>query len=135
MWENMKFKAERSYGSILAVYFVLSVGMVCVTTAMLLIFPTDPEVAWSVLGILGGVILVSLALRRRDLPTRSLRGIFGSRRRELCDDYIPVRRRPRSLEFGTNLPPTVDDIREAANSANNWVPSGPISGRRPIRRR
>ncbi|MGD9854136.1 MAG: hypothetical protein AB7U20_04215 [Planctomycetaceae bacterium] len=135
MWENMKFKAEKNYGSILAVYFVLSVGMVCITTAVLLMFPANPNVAWAVLGVLGTAILVSLVARRRDLPTHSLLGIFGSRRRELCDDYVPERRRPRSLNYGTNLPPTVEDLREAADSANNWVPSGPISGRRAVRKR
>jgi len=135
MWENMKFKSERGSGSYLAAYFVLTVGMVCGSMGALFSFPGEPRIAWGVLGIAFGLILLSLLLRRTSLPSSSLLGIFGSRRRELYDDYVPRRRRPKSLEYGTNSPPTVEDIREAADGPNNWVPHGSPSGRRSIRKR
>ncbi len=135
MWENMKFKSEKGSGSYLAAYFVLTVGMVLCSTVVLLAYPQTPEVAWYVLGILAALVLASLVLRRMELPSDMLMGIFGSRRRELYEDYVPERRRPKSLKFGTNTPPTVEDIREAANGPNNWVPSSPPRGARPVRRR
>ncbi len=135
MWKNMKFKSDRGSGSYLAAYFVLTVGMVVCSTFVLLSYPGSPEVAWSVLGILAALGLVSLILRRTELPSATLMGIFGSRRRELSDDYVPERRRPKSLKFGTNAPPSVEDVREAADGPKNWVPSSPASGRLPVRKR
>ena len=134
MWENMKFRSDKGSGSFLAAYFVFSVGMVLCTTFVLLSYPGSPEIAGCVLGILAALGLISLLLRRAELPSTTLMGIFGSRRRELYEDYIPQRRRPKSLGFGTNHPPTVEDIREAADGPNNWVPTGPSSGRRPVRK-
>lgn len=134
MWENMKFKSERGSGAYLAAYFVLTVGMVCGTLGALFLFPGEPQVAWYVLGVACGALLLSLLLRRISLPSTTWMGIFGPRRRELYDDYTPRRRMPRSLEYGTNLPPTVEDIREAADGLNNWVPHSSPTGRRSVRK-
>jgi len=134
MWENMKFKSDNNSGSWAAAYFILSMGMVGLTGLSMLAFEEHPESAWAVLAIIAVLLLLSILLRRIDLPSATLGGIFG-RKRKRSLDYEPRLKKPKSLEFGTNQPPTVEDIREAAESGNNWVPHGSSSGRRSVRRR
>ncbi len=134
MWENMKFKSDKNSGSWAAVYFILSMGMVGLTALALLWFEEHPEAAWGVLAIISVLLVLSILLRRTDLPSMTLGGIFGGRGEKPLD-YEPRLRKPKSLEFGTHQPPTVEDIREAASSGNNWVPHGSSRGRRTLRKR
>ncbi|MCA9025103.1 MAG: hypothetical protein KDA86_07805 [Planctomycetaceae bacterium] len=134
MWENMKFKSSNHSGSWAAAYFILTMGMVGVSAMALIAFQDRPEFAWVVLGVIAGLLILSILLRRSDLPSATLKGIFG-RRVEEPFDYEPRFVKPKSLEFGTKQPPTVEDIREAAESGNNWVPHGSSSGRRSVRKR
>jgi hypothetical protein len=135
MWENMKFKSNASSTTYLPAYFVFSVGIVGCSLAALFLFNDFPDTAWYVLGGLVCLALGSLWLRRVDLPSSTLLGIFGTRRHELSVDYVPRRKETQSLQFGTNRPPTVEDIREACDGPNNWVPSRLPSGRRSVRQR
>lgn len=48
-----------------------------------------------------------------------------TRRKPPTLNYEP-RRRVRYIQFGSNQPPSVEDVREAAEySPNNWVPDSP----------
>ncbi|MCA9075775.1 MAG: hypothetical protein KDA93_12125 [Planctomycetaceae bacterium] len=136
MWENMKFKSDNNSGSWAAAYFILTLGMVGLSALALAVFNDRPETAWIVLGVVALLLILSIVLRRIDLPSSTLGGIFGGRGSRPLD-YEPRLKggKPKSLEFGTNSPPTVEDIRQAKESSNNWVPHGSASGRRSPRKR
>lgn len=137
MWENMKFHTHRNAGGLLASTIVLTIGFFGVLLVALLAFPRQPEVPW----MIGGAILLLIilfVLLMRDRPQNRLKDRFGwlsGRRKEGVDlGYEPRLIKSEPHRYGTNHPPTLDEIRELKESDRNWVPSNTRSGRRTLRR-
>ncbi len=99
-----------------------------------LAFSNEPVKPMLIVG--GSFLLVFLLLGLlRDKPTNSwlVDGYYWLLRRRPDEDavsYTPrvIKHRPR--EYGTNEPPTIEEIRDLADGPNNWVPSN-----RPRKRR
>jgi hypothetical protein len=134
MLENMKFKSSNYSGSWAAAWMIFSVGLFGLAASAMLAFRQTPEVAIYVLTIGGGLALLSLILRMRpELPSECL-WLFSRGRHTAAPDYVPRIIRSAPTTFGTNHPPTVEEIRELKDSPRTWVPSQSCSGRQSLRR-
>jgi len=135
MFENMRFKSSNNAGSWAAAYLMFSVGLVGLTFASILAFDGNPEISLWVLSIGGAAALLTLVLRMRpELPSECL-WLFSRGRRNTSPNYVPRIIRPTAATtFGTNRPPTVDEIRDLKDSSRTWVPSQSRSGRQSLRR-
>jgi hypothetical protein len=134
MLENMKFKSSNQSGSWAAAWMIFSVGLFGLAASSMLAFRRTPEVSIYVLSIGGGLALLSLILRLRpELPSECL-WLFDRGRRTPGGDYVPQIIKTVPTTFGTNHPPTVEEIRELKDSPRTWVPSQSRSGRSSLRR-
>lgn len=133
MLQNMKFKSDTGSGSRAAAYLIFSVGLVGATLFTGMAFWQHPEVPVLVLAIGGSLALLTLTLRLRpELPSAFLSVLARGQRGEALD-YSPHIVRPPTTTFGTNRPPTVDEIRELKDTPRNWVPSRSRNGRSSLR--
>jgi hypothetical protein len=133
MWEHMKFKSNHNAGAAVAATLVLMLGFVGFVFVAMLVFPRSPEVPWAIAAV---ILVVSLLIVfvLRDRPTPSLRSAFawvlGRRRRETGLEYEPRPLKAGPPVYGTNRPPTRDELREMKDgSTSTWVPSSAHSGR------
>jgi hypothetical protein len=133
MLENMKFKSSSQSGSWAAAWMIVSVGLFGIASSSMLAFRQTPEVPIYVLAIGGGLALLAVGLRMRpDLPSDGL-WLFSRVRRTAGADYVPQIIKSAPTTFGTNRPPTVEEIRELKDSPRTWVPSQSRSGRSSLR--
>lgn len=135
MWEHIKFKSTNASGSFAAAFVVLSTGLFGLILCTLLWVENDLYLALILIGgyFALGMLFVSLINGRSELPsTRHF--FFGRRHRNAppCG-YTPRMHRARPAQYGTNRPPTVEEIRELADGPRNWVPSKLSGGRRSPR--
>jgi hypothetical protein len=138
MWENMKFRTDRNAGGLLASTIVLTVAFLGALMVALLAFPRDPRIPWL---IGGGIVLFILLFvwLLRDRPANSMRDSFGwlmgRKRVKLYPEYEPRLIKGDPHRYGTNHPPTLDEIREVKDesTSRNWVPSNTRSGRRTLK--
>lgn len=134
MLENMKFKSSNQSGSWAAAWMIFSVGLFGLAASSMLAFRQTPEVSIYVLAAGGGVALLTLLLRMRpELPSECL-WLFSRERQTAGADYVPRIIKSAPTSFGTNRPPTVEEIRELKDSPRTWVPSQSRSGRSSLRR-
>lgn len=137
MGNSYKFRSERNAAALFATTVVLTIAVFGALVVGAIAFPRDPGIVW----LLGGggfglALLVVLLLRER--PEGSLRQQFGwmSRKPPTADvDYEPRVIRSEPARFGTNRPPTVEQIRDLKDTDRNWVPSNTPAGRRSQRRK
>lgn len=135
MLENMKFKSTNGSGSLAAAYLISITGLVGVTLATGLAFHRTPDVPLYVFGIGGGLVLLTLiAHLRPELPSSGL-WLFSRGRSAPDPHYVPRLIKSAPTAFGTNLPPTIEELRDLKDTARNWVPSKARSGRQSLRRR
>ena len=137
MGNSYNFRSQRNSGGVFASTVVLTIfvfGMIVVGSVA---FPRDPGTVWLAAG--GGfVIILLLVWVLRDKPQGTQREMFSwlSRRKaEQPLDYEPKLRRENRPRYGTNRPPTVDEIRDLKEGDRNWVPSNTPAGRRHQRRK
>lgn len=124
-------RPDRRAGPLLAsamVIFLGGVGVAVVVAAG----GGNPE---AILFIFGGVILLVLlmSLFGRAVPTGTLERLYGwvgSKQARPAMDYMPKTAREKSIRYGTNQPPSVDELRDLKDGPNTWVP-----GRNPKSRR
>lgn len=125
---------QRPSGSVAAAAIVLMLGTVGCTVVMA-IAGQDPVAAG--LLFVGGLLLIGLMtwlLRTTPDLGAALYGWVRSRHvRPPEVHYEPTPRQHRSQSFGTNSPPSVEEVRELKEGLNTWVPQG--SGRNSPRRR
>jgi hypothetical protein len=134
MLENMKFKSSNYSGSWAAAWMIFSVGLFGLAASSMLAFRRTPEVSIYVLAIGGGLALLSLLLRvRPEFPSECL-WLFSRGRQTGGADYVPRIIKSVPTRFGTNRPPTVEEVRELKDSPRTWVPSQSCSGRQSLRR-
>ena len=122
----------------LAVAFALTTGT-AVCAFIILAFAEHPREPFLVLGgIVAGIILFLWGLsspKEKNLSHNRL--FFWLKAKENIDPaaaYQPKRRRRRGEKLGSNQPPTLESVREIAETHARWVPHGPAPRRdRPDR--
>lgn len=123
--------SERDYGRYAAGLFAATVvitggGGVC----LMIVFASGPADVWRPLAIIGGGIC-SLGLILWMLMARPIRRARDSNvyllHRQGLSDYVetfqPHLRRRSGRHFGTNKPPSADDLRQIKEDSNAWYPS------------
>lgn len=124
----------------LATAFVILIG--AAACAFIILVAVDhPSLHFVVLGaLIGGLILLLLSLAvRRDKHRASgwLRFWLAARDRSNPRNVLRIGRKRRAAtgEVGSNAPPTLESVREAAEQNVSWVPHGvPPERPRPDRR-
>lgn len=133
---NYKFRSDRNSGGLFASTVVLTIALFGALFVGMLSNPDRPAIVW--IGGAGAMLfLFFMVWLLRDRPASGLRDSFGwlSRRsKEQPLDYDPQLLKSGPQRFGTNLPPTADEIRDLKDGDRNWVPSN-ASPRKSVRRR
>lgn len=132
MGNSYKFRSSRNSGGLFASTVVLTIfvfGMIVVGTLSL---PHQPGTVWGVAG--GGFLFILLMVwLLRDRPQGSLRENLkwlSKRPVEAPLDYQPEVKRPERVRYGTNRPPTAEELRDLKEGDRNWVPSNTPAGQR-----
>jgi len=122
---------SRVAGSIMASILVLMVGMVGVCAVAFMVNPEQaPTSLLVVFGSLALFILLVLGVMPRvSLPTGNVAWFNRRKAREEYLGYDPKLDKPVVQRFGTNAPPTVEEVRELKDTNRTWVPSRTVSGR------
>jgi hypothetical protein len=132
-----KFRSSRNSGGVFASTVVLTLFTFGVIVAGSAAFPRQPGMVW-LIAIGGAILSLLIVWLLRDRPDGSLRDSFAwlSRKpREASIDYQPQVKRPDRVRYGTNRPPTAEELRDMKEGDRNWVPSNtPAGNRRPRRK-
>ena len=120
---NLEYKPSKRAAPLVATAAVIFMGAMGMSI-MIAAGGGDPLL---VMGIFGGIIALLIAglwlLRgTASLASSSRFGWVFSRDARPAEVYIPKVRRQRH-QYGNNLPPTVEDVKEAKDGLHNWVPS------------
>jgi hypothetical protein len=134
-------EAGRRAVALLATAFVVFIGAVLTAFVVLSFAEQGGWLPWAVWSALfAGVVVLLWAIG--DKPERSVAGLklFGVRPRAKVDPLTVYkfrkRRRRRDRPLGSNSPPTLDSVREAAEVGSvRWVPHGPPPQREPRKKR
>lgn len=118
--------AGRSAVALLATAVVLLFGA---AACGLLILTIAENPGWPLAGAAAVFAFLAVTLftwgGRTERPQQRLGLLAWLRGRETADPlkgYQPRIRRPQTQPFGTNAPPSVETVREAADSFARWVP-------------
>ncbi|MDA0834410.1 MAG: hypothetical protein O2955_06195 [Planctomycetota bacterium] len=129
----MTYSGNRNYGqeatALLATTVVVLLG-IGVCTFIVAFLADDPKFPMFVCG--GMAVLVILLARilgpKRRTPLRDSHGAIVSTNEEKWEDVdfdrVKPRRKRTVKSFGTNEPPTPQQLRELADGPHNWVPQG-----------
>jgi hypothetical protein len=127
---NSTTGSDRDHGRFAAGLFAATVVMtgglgVCLMITFL--FASGSWVSWLAIGS-GVVFLCVMLWLLNDSPQRRAKdtNLYGVRK-EQADEYVesfrPRRRRRRQVDFGTNKPPSADDVRQIKDDSSVWFPS------------
>jgi hypothetical protein len=101
------------------------------TALVVVALAQDRNAALTVWGACFAVVVLVLVILnvRWDEPVNHLKFWLSYRERgNPADEYVAARRRISSREkFGTNEPPSVEVVRDAANHGGAWVPRSTVS--------
>jgi hypothetical protein len=121
---------DRDHGRFAAGLFAATVVMtgglgVCLMITFL--FASDSWIPWTAIGS-GFLFLCLMLWLLSDSPQRRVKDTnLYTVRKEQADEYVesfrPRRRGRRHAEFGTNKPPSADDLRQLKEDSNVWYPS------------
>lgn len=126
---------ERQAVSLLATAFVVVSGAAATAFMVLAVAEKVTWTDWLVWGAMfGGVVLLILSLlqpREKHISWYKLGFWIGTR--DETDPLATYRFRKRRTQsegaLGTNQPPTLESVREAAESTVRWVPHGTVPER------
>ena len=122
----------------LATSFVIVIG--AAASAFVIFAGTEqmqwPMIVWG-LAITGLIVTLILLSMRWDQPMGRLQTwLLAQNRNDPTDDYRAARRRIRSREImGTNEPPSIESVRDAADHGGAWVPRSNNTGSKRMDRR
>lgn len=130
MADNFDVRPSRLVGPLLATGMVILLGALGVA----LTIAAGGGNGYIAFGVFLGLILLSplLGFLVRSRPVNLLASRFGWMTvRDPNDpgDYLPQAMRIKR-RYGTNRPPTVEDLHEAKENLNNWVPAAGTNPRR-----
>lgn len=115
--------------TLLASAFVVLIGGVSTAFTLLAMADQQGWRPWAVWAMLfTGVVLILTSLYRGPeggVVSRRLFWVLGREKADPAADYV-FRKRFREIqgELGKNGPPTLESVREAAESNMHWVPRG-----------
>ncbi|SFI76205.1 hypothetical protein [Planctomicrobium piriforme] len=132
MTRNFDVRPDRRAGPLLASTLVMLLGAVG-ASAVIAGSGGDPYIGLLIfLGVIGAALIFGYVMR--STPSTTLTSRFGwlaSKDARPADDYLPRAMRIKR-SYGTNHPPTVEEVKDLKGSVNNWVPAkGASSGRAP----
>lgn len=133
MSHRFEFRPDRRAGPLLAsamVIFLGGLGVAIVAAAG----GSDPIAVLIIFGCVIGIVLC-LSLFGRAAPSQTLGRLYGwvtSKEARPAMDYVPKTTREKAIRYGTNAPPSADEVRDLKEGLNNWVPGRtPTARRRP----
>ena len=124
MTHDFHVRPSRQSGSVLAATIVLSVG----TVGGAIFTGVATQDAESVMYCVGGGVAAIFTLlwfstsRAGGYVSEQL-GYLLARHQQDSLDYHPEQKRPKSTDYGTHRPPTVEEVRELKENTNTWVPA------------
>ena len=138
MWKDVKYRSDRNVGPVVGACIVFILGGLCAMVVGGLAYPRDTRIPVLIaVGMLFAAFLFVWLTQTG--PRSTMRERFswiGSKRhREGIGKYEPQLMRQRPVRYGTNRPPTIDEIRDLKDGPTNWVPSNAVSGRKNVKRR
>lgn len=130
----MAFQPNRDAGrnavALLATAVVLLFGA---AACAFLILTVVEQPGWPLAGAAAFFLLLAIVLftwgTRPDRPQGRQGLLAWLRGRDTSDplrDYQPRVRRPADQQYGTNAPPSVETVREAAEEFARWVPKSTV---------
>ena len=129
----MTYSGNRNYGqdatALLAttVVVLLGLGVCTFIVAFLADAPKFPMLVCGGMAVTV-VLLAKLLGPRRRSPLRDSHGAIISTNDERWEDIdfdrVKPRRKRSTKSFGTNEPPTPEQLRDLADGPHNWVPQG-----------
>lgn len=125
MTHDFDVKPSRRTGSILAATLVLVVGTVGGAIFTGTATHNSEHVTFCVVGgLLTIIVMLWLTSSRPGSFLADRVNWILARHRDESLTYLPEVRTPQQRQhFGTNAPPTVDEVRELKEGMNTWVPS------------
>ncbi len=124
MWDGVKFRSTDGSGSLAAAFVVISTGLFGLAACTLLFVNDEPLGPLLLLGgyFASALFFLWLLSGRGELP--SVRHfIFRGRANNAVVKYEPKLVRQRPASYGTNHPPSAEEIRDLSDGLRNWVPS------------
>ncbi|MCA8997242.1 MAG: hypothetical protein KDA80_09650 [Planctomycetaceae bacterium] len=121
---NHGIRPDKRSGPLLASALVVFLGGLGVAIIMAA-GGADPAAGLTIFGAGLGLIFC-LALLGRAVPSTTLSDLYGwvtSKDSRPAVDYEPRAVGQRRHEYGTNRPPTAEEVREMKESPNCWVPN------------
>jgi hypothetical protein len=131
-----RFRSSRNSGGVFASTVVLTIAIFGGIVVGSVAFPRNTGIVWLV-AIAGFIFTLMMVWLLRDRPTGSLRESFAWLSRKPAEaplDYEPKAKRPERVRYGTNRPPTAEELRDMKDGDRNWVPSNTPAGQRRPRR-
>ncbi|MBI1347346.1 hypothetical protein GC163_13790 [bacterium] len=128
---------ERQAVTLLATAFVVVAGASATAFMVLAVAEQATWTHWLVWGLLFGsvvaLIVSMLQPREKQISWNKLGFLWGARDQTdpLATYKFRRRRSSNSGPTGTNVPPTLESVRESAESVVRWVPRGPAPEREP----
>ena len=129
--------AQRDYGRQAVIWLATTIVIVlgASSTAFVVLFATEnntvPLIVWG--GCFAAIVLVLLIVNISwEEPVNQLKFWLSYQKRGNAEDeYSAARRRIHAREkYGTNEPPSVESVRDAANHGGAWVPRSSATRRR-----
>jgi len=122
MSHEFHYEPNRRTGSLLASFIVGLLGLVG-AAVVVAGGGGDPMIVFGIFGCTFGVLVgvLWLGARASQSATSIYHWVFSKDSRP-SDEYVP-RPRPTRHVYGTNTPPSIDQVRDARESGNTWVPS------------
>lgn len=123
MSREFHYEPNRRTGSLLASFIVGLLGLVG-AGVVVAGGGGDPMVVFSIFGCTFGVLvgILWLGARASQTATSIYHWVFSQESRP-SDLYVPRPRPTTRTIYGTNTPPSLDQIKDAKDAGNTWVPS------------
>jgi len=134
---SYRFRSSRNSGGVFASTVVLTIAIFGGIVVGSVAFPREPGMVWLV-AIAGSIFTLLMVWLLRDRPNGSLRDSFAWLSRKPVDgqvDYEPQVKHAGRVRYGTNRPPTAEEVRDLKDGDRNWVPSNTPAGQRRPRRK
>lgn len=137
MGNSNQYRSSRNSGGLFASTVVLTIAIFGGIVVGSVAFPRDSGTVWLV-AIAGSLFTLLIVWLLRDRPAGSLRESFAWLSRKPAEapvDYEPKAKRAERVRYGTNRPPTAEELRDLKDGDRNWVPSNTPAGQRRPRRK
>ncbi len=121
---NLQPGPNRNFAPLLATFCVLVGGVIACAAIVLAAGEFHPRPILIAAGSMVGLIILIWLLRDRpEARKRDWYAWVKHRNARPARSVYEIRKTRAPVEYGTNAPPTLDDLREARENIKTWVPS------------